>query len=125
MRQEHEVTHPTLVKLRELVATLPETEERETWNHPTFRVRNKIVTGFGATSDGRFTMSVKQTPVAQSALIQQPGITVAKYVGQHGWVTLDVGVVAWPMIRELVIESYRLVAPKTLVKRLDAGAPPA
>jgi predicted DNA-binding protein (MmcQ/YjbR family) len=31
--------------VRRLVAELPETEERETWGHPTFRVRDKMFAG--------------------------------------------------------------------------------
>ena len=42
------------------------------------------------------------------------------YVGHRGWVglRLDVGRVNWEELTELVVGSYRLVAPKTLVKPL-------
>lgn len=44
-----------------------------------------------------------------------------KYVGGRGWVGiyLDVGNIDWDEIAELVEESYRLVAPKSLVRLLD------
>jgi predicted DNA-binding protein (MmcQ/YjbR family) len=38
----------TADELRQLVRSLPEAEERETWGHPTFRVRDKL---FAAMSD--------------------------------------------------------------------------
>jgi predicted DNA-binding protein (MmcQ/YjbR family) len=46
---------------------------------------------------------------------------VPKYVGGKGWigVYLDVPNADWDEIAELVEESYRLLAPKSLVKLLD------
>jgi predicted DNA-binding protein (MmcQ/YjbR family) len=38
----------TADELRRVVLSLPEAEERETWGHPTFRVRDKL---FAALSD--------------------------------------------------------------------------
>jgi predicted DNA-binding protein (MmcQ/YjbR family) len=38
----------TADELRRVVLSLPEAEERETWGHPTFRVRDKM---FAALSD--------------------------------------------------------------------------
>jgi predicted DNA-binding protein (MmcQ/YjbR family) len=48
---------------------------------------------------------------------------VPPYVGGKGWigVYLDVPDVDWAEVAELVEESYRLVAPKRLVAKLDAG----
>jgi predicted DNA-binding protein (MmcQ/YjbR family) len=41
---------------------------------------------------------------------------VPPYVGSKGWVgiRLDVGTVDWDEVRELIIDSYRLTAPKRL-----------
>jgi hypothetical protein len=36
---------------------------------------------------------------------------------------LDVGEVDWDLVGELVADSFRLVAPKRLVRELDAGGP--
>jgi hypothetical protein len=36
---------------------------------------------------------------------------------------LDTGAVDWDLVDELVGDSFRLVAPKRLVRELDAGAP--
>ena len=112
--------HPVLKQLRRLTARLPEGEERETWDHPTFRVRNKIFTSFGQADDGP-RVGAKATKPDQAVLITNPAIQKAAYVGQHGWVSLRAEQLPWGAVADLVEQSYRLVAPKTLVKRLDAG----
>jgi hypothetical protein len=42
------------------------------------------------------------------------------YVARHGYVGvyLDTGNVDWDEVAELIVDAYRLVAPKTLVRRL-------
>ena len=117
-RSKHK--HPYLGKLRKLAASLPETSERETWEHPTFRVRDKIFASFGA-HDGRPTIGCKQTHEDQAILVEESGFEVAPYVGQHGWIMIYIDEVKWPMVADLVDASYRLIAPKKLVKELDAG----
>jgi predicted DNA-binding protein (MmcQ/YjbR family) len=46
------------------------------------------------------------------------GFSVAAYVGKHGWVNFDAsGAVDWEVVRELVVESYCLNAPKRLASQ--------
>ncbi len=49
------------------------------------------------------------------------GFFVPPYVGPKGWVGihLDGRRVPWDEVRELVEDSYRLIAPKRLAARLD------
>jgi hypothetical protein len=44
-----------------------------------------------------------------------------RYVAHHGYVgvRLDTGDVDWEEVRELLLDADRLVAPKTLARRLD------
>ena len=44
------------------------------------------------------------------------------YVGHRGWIgmRLDVGALDWDEVFAVLVDAYRLVAPKTLVKQLDA-----
>lgn len=104
-----------LDRLRKVALALPETTEAVAWEeHPTFRVRNKIfvITSFTADS-----MTVKATKDEQEALVAtHPRISVAPYVGRHGWVRMDLTGkgLDWALVEDLVRESYRLVAPKTL-----------
>ena len=56
----------TADELRRVVRSLPEAEERETWGHPTFRVRDKML---AALSDDGREASVKATRQEQAALV--------------------------------------------------------
>ncbi len=104
-----------LDRLRKVALALPETTEVEAWEeHPTFRVRDKIFVITGYTADS---ITVKATPEDQEALVAtHPRISVAAYVGRYGWVSMDLTGkgLDWGMVEELVVESYRLVAPKKL-----------
>ena len=45
-----------------------------------------------------------------------------KYLGPSGWVGVRLeGDVDWDAIRVLLVDGYRLVAPKRALKLLDAG----
>jgi predicted DNA-binding protein (MmcQ/YjbR family) len=110
------VTRPTrLARLRALCLALPEAEERETWGDLTFRVREKM---FAITGRAAGSVTLKATPEDQAALVAaDPRITVASYVGRFGWVSVDLtGDVDWDELGELVLDSYRLVAPKALAR---------
>ena len=56
----------TAEELRRVVLSLPEAEERGTWGHPTFRVRDKML---AALSDDGREASVKATRQEQAALV--------------------------------------------------------
>ncbi len=55
----------------------------------------------------------------QQALVNtDPRVTVAAYVGKHGWINVDAtGGLDWDEVREWVHESYRLNAPTRLAKQ--------
>ena len=104
-----------LDRLRRIALVLPETSEVLTWeDHPTFRVRDKIFVICSATGDA---ITVKATKDDQEALVAtHPRVSVAAYVGRHGWVTVDLKGrgLDWTFVEDLVLDSYRLVAPKRL-----------
>jgi len=106
--------------LRKIALSLPSAEERETWGHATFRVRDKI---FVTMSDDGAGASVKATMDEQAALIAEDPETfsVPAYVGRHGWVGVDVGRIGLDQLRELVTEAWRMTAPKRTVRAFDAG----
>lgn len=104
-----------LDRLRRIALALPETSEVLTWeDHPTFRVRDKIFVIASASGDG---ITVKATKDDQEALVAtHPRVTVAAYVGRHGWVSVDLkgSGLDWALVEDLVLDSYRLIAPKRL-----------
>jgi predicted DNA-binding protein (MmcQ/YjbR family) len=101
-----------LTKMRKICLTLPDTKETPTWGQPHFRVGEKIFAGLGE-EKGTLTVGFKLEKDLAEAIIRRPGFSRAPYVGQHGWVSLDVGSVRdWDEVRELIHQSYRLIAPK-------------
>jgi hypothetical protein len=104
--------------IRRMALALPEAEERETWGTPTFRVRNKI---FAMFSEGGREVWVKSTHDEQRALVAMEPDTyfVPPYVGPSGWVGVVISGADRGEMRELVIEAWRLTAPKRLVAAFD------
>jgi hypothetical protein len=105
---------------RRLVLSFPEAEERETWGHPTFRVRDKM---FMAMDTEGATVTVKATREAQAALVgsEPETFSVPAYVGHHGWVGVALDRVDPEELAELVDEAWRMTAPKRLVRAYDEG----
>jgi hypothetical protein len=110
------------VDFRELVLCLPETIEKETWGHPTFRVRNKM---FATAAADLSTGTVKSTLDEQRALTQMDPETfkVPAYVGKYGWIAIVLDRVDHDELRELTIEAWRMTAPKRLVRSWDEEHP--
>lgn len=107
-------------ELRELALSLPGVDERETWGHPTFRVRDKIF--FTLAPDGS-AATVKASLEEQALLISSDPETfsIADFVGRYGWVHARLAGADARLMRELLVEAWRRTAPKTAVKKYDAG----
>ena len=107
---------------RELALSMPEAHEKETWGHPTFRVRNKM---FASSATDGSTCTVKSTIDEQRALTQMDPATffVPAYVGHAGWIGIVLDRVDPGELRELVIEAWRMTAPKRLVAAWDDQHP--
>jgi predicted DNA-binding protein (MmcQ/YjbR family) len=115
-------------RFREICLSLPETSEIvvEAWGHPTFRVGSnaKMFASCSGPDAERPSLGMKVDKEHQQALVQtDPRFSIAAYVGKHGWVNFDAsGTVEWDLIRELVLESYCLNAPKRLAKQAEGAA---
>ncbi len=104
--------------VRRLALELPEAEERETWGTPTFRVRSKIFAMFA--EDGR-EVWIKCTHDEQRALVSMDPDTFfpPPYVGPSGWVGVRYANADRDEVAELLIEAWRMTAPKRLVAAFD------
>ena len=112
-----------LDQMRAICLALPDTKETITWGKPHFRVGEKIFAGFGD-EGGKAVIGFKLTMPHAHSIIENPRFSPAPYVGHRGWVSMDTtGVKNWDEVRALILESYRLIAPKRTVKLLDAAAP--
>jgi hypothetical protein len=105
-----------LDRLRALCLELPEAAEKETWDLPTFRVRDKIF-AMAIIGETPLAFWCKAPPGSQAILVgADPGrFFVPPYVGHKGWVGMRLGRgVDWREVDALVTRSYRLTAPKRL-----------
>jgi hypothetical protein len=112
-------------RLRAICGALPEVTERVSHGATAFFVRGKRTVGYLTDDhhgDGRLALICAAPPGAQHHLIRAEPDRFFRppYVGHRGWigVRLDIDV-DWDEIAAIVRESYRCVAPKTLIRRLD------
>jgi predicted DNA-binding protein (MmcQ/YjbR family) len=110
-----------LAWLRKVCLAFPEAHEKPFGGHtaPTFRVRDKIFVG--SSEDGK-RINFKGRPGEQQALVgtYPDRFFVPPYSGPKGWIGAKLDADQdWDELAELIEESYRMIAPKTLVKELD------
>lgn len=101
---------------RKAACALPEAEEKSHMGHPDFRVRDKIFAGMSP--DGSWG-TLKMTPEAQAMLVDaKPKVFVpaAGAWGRRGWTQVALGGLDLAALPGLMLESWRLVAPKSLVQ---------
>ncbi len=107
---------------------LPGAHEDFPWGERVAKVAKKVFVFFGHGEDKVFGLSVK-LPQSNEMALHLPFVTPTGYgLGKSGWVSASFtkkDKVPVDMLREWILESYRAVAPKTLVKQLDAGSLPA
>ena len=107
-------------KLREICLALPEVKEMTTWDHPNFRVADKIFCLMGG-FEGDPNITVKVGKPLLDVFLKDPRFVLASHIGKHGWVSMKVanGKLNWSEIASLCRDSYRRVAPARLTKQLD------
>ncbi len=115
--------HPAVAHLADFALSLPEAWADSPWGDAVVKVGKKIfvfASGPGAEQPG---ITVK-LPESRDHALSFPDSVLSGYgLGKHGWVTVYVDRVPTKqrdVLEDFVEESYRAVATKTLVKRLDA-----
>ena len=112
-----------LDRLRALCLALPEAEERETWEVPTFRIRNKIF-AMAHDVDGRPSVWMKAPRGVQALLTEAAPDRFFRppYVGHKGWIGLWLDA-PWDQeeTAALVARSWRMTAPKRLAGPEPSG----
>ena len=112
-----------LNRLRAICLALPEAVESGGVGDPTFKVRDKIFAMRHPVGE-RMSVWCKAPPGVQDILVgsNPERFFVPPYVGHHGWVGIWIdGEIDWDELADLVVESYRMTAPKRLVALLDRG----
>ena len=117
-----------LSRLRKLALALPDAQEVEAWGEPTFRVKNKLFAMFASSGNhhgaGRAAVWLKAAPGNQPFMVAHAPqrFFVPPYVGPSGWVGIWLDRNPdWSEMKELLRDSYRLVAPKKLATMMEGG----
>jgi hypothetical protein len=108
-------------EILELAASLPESGEREYLDGATmFTFRGR---GIGYVAGDGTVLCVKSTHQEREALVSSDPETYAPWwsSGRFGWVRVRLDRVDPEEARELVVEAWRLTAPKRLVRAYDEG----
>lgn len=115
-----------LAEVREIAMGFPEVSERPSHGTPSFFVREKKVLASvfeDHHGDEHIAMWCPAPPGVQAEVVEQEPerFFVPPYVGHRGWIGLKLQVDPdWEEVAGILTEAYRLIAPKTLVKLLDA-----
>jgi predicted DNA-binding protein (MmcQ/YjbR family) len=109
-----------LAALRGVCRRLPEVQEVvDGFGHTTFRVGKKSFLIAGMGEDGH-AISIKADRETQAFLVRLGPWYRTPYIGQHGWVSIaDPLEGDWEEVSGLIVDGYRLAAPKRLKSRLS------
>ena len=115
-----------LKEIRDFALSLPGTQPKSPWpGHDDVAVNDKTFLYLGL-HDGEVSVSVK-LPVTRAALLALPkAAPMGSGLGKSGWVSIRFEPSAGPprdTIKRWVMESYRVQAPKRLLRALEAAQP--
>jgi predicted DNA-binding protein (MmcQ/YjbR family) len=108
-------------RLVKLALAYPEAWEDHPWDETVVKVRKKIFVFVGV-YDKQLSVTVKLPDSREFALSFAWAEPTGYGLGKAGWVSVRVPIgddVPIDLLEEWLDESYRAVAPKTLVKQLD------
>jgi hypothetical protein len=111
---------PILQRLTAIALALPEARRELSGSHASFRVRKKTFGYFLDNHHGdgivAVTCKVLRGENAALAKAQPKRYYLPAYIGPRGWVglRLDLCKIEWSEVRELLLTSYLLTAPKRL-----------
>jgi len=115
-----------LTRLREICLGFPEVSERLSHGAPTFFIREKktlCTVHEDHHGDGRLAIWCPAPSGVQEQMVEAEPERFFRppYVGRLGWIGLRLDISPdWDEVAGVVDDAYRKVAPKTLVKQLDA-----
>ena len=122
----------TLAELLAYALSLPEAWEDHPWDHAVAKVRKKVFLFTGETYQDLPPRITVKLPDSADHALSLPQASPAGYgLGRFGWIVVglasDVGLTddsplpPLDVLRDWVEESYRAIAPKTLVAKLPGG----
>lgn len=111
--------HPICARLRDAAIALPEVSEGASCVNRAFKARKKNFLFVGEKGDAIKVMVKLGPSLEEATAMADPRIEP----GTFGWITCRFGAddpLDADLLERWLVESYRLLAPKTLVKQLDA-----
>jgi len=123
MPRSHDAVHRAL---KSFGLELPGAHSKSPWpEHDDLAVKGKTF-AFMSVAGAPLSVSCKLT-VSHDSVLQQPFAKPTGYgLGKSGWVTMNFDARDKPpadLLKKLILESYRVVAPKKLVAELEAQRP--
>jgi len=115
----------TLGKVSEICLALPGAERTLSGSHATYLVRKKVFAYFldDHHGDGIVSVCVKSElgENVDRVRLDPERFYLPAYIGPRGWfgIRLDRGRTPWREVAQLVERSYRLTAPKALLRTLE------
>ena len=116
------MSDPQHDRLLSIVMQLPGATEDWPWGSIHCKVAGKIFVGWHRNDEGDMVIGVRTDKDLQGMLVaSDPRFSIAKYTGKYGGIDMNIGKKPnWAEVEHFITESYRLIAPKKLVKELDA-----
>jgi predicted DNA-binding protein (MmcQ/YjbR family) len=109
-----------LDRLRAICLSYPETSETASWGHPNFKAGRKVFVAFEQVKS-RPSIAFRLAASDVARLLTRRQFFVTPY-GRGQWVSLWAdGPIDWKAVTDLVDRSYRLVAQKRMLARLDTA----
>lgn len=114
---------PRLVRLTKLCLSLPEAQRELVSSHARFHVRGKTFAWYldDHHGDGIVSVSGKMAldENREAAALDPARYYLPAYMAHRGWIALRLEAkIDWNEVRDLVTESYRLIAPRRLASAL-------
>lgn len=121
---------PVLAEVRTIALSFPDAYEKVSHGRPAFFV-SKMFAMYGGSAKPETRGDYLQYPQSimvkvddsdHRALQQDARFFYPAYLGPSGWLGLDLTAstkVDWGEVRELIDASFRMVAPKRLIRQLD------
>jgi hypothetical protein len=108
----------TEADVRRIALSLPETIEKSSYNTPGFRVKDKLFLRIRTEAEGGLVVFVADLDDKEALLASDADkfFTTPHYDG-HASVLVNLPAIGVDELRELIVDSWRTKAPKTVLKK--------
>lgn len=109
-----------LHRARDLCLGFLDAVEDDRDGHPTFRVREKAFASIVPVADAGWSVTMQAAAGEQDSLLEEGPPFFLPKGAPRGWIGIALGDDAdWDEVEELLGDSYRSIAPKSVVRKHD------